>query len=349
MNTLLTIQIVSWNSAAELRRTFSALSRSGFQEFDLHVYDNGSSDDSVRVASVYLDTLVRSGRRGELIAGRENSGFCTANNRLLEKACTPWILLLNADCRPEPDALELLMQETGRFPEIAMFAPKILEADESGIKSNGRINAFGLGMFPDGLNRGAGCGRSDSGYLDTLPDTLCPSGAAGLYRRDALVDVGGLTESYFAYGDDYDLGLKLRRAGHVCRRVPASRFIHAASHSLGFGNPKRFYFIERNRIYNLIRHYPKNYLAAAPLLTANRYARMSLAVLTASGRVGQAVRDGNPALVAKALGQAQLDAWKRRHELRQERAELERKWPLDEGRFTSWLHAFGLEPSDAAR
>ncbi len=349
MTAILSIQIVSWNSAAELEHTFAALSQSGFQEFDLFVYDNGSADRSAELAAGFADERVRTGRTSELVRGRENSGFCAANNRLLERVRTPWVLLLNADCRPESSALELLMRETERYSEVSMFAPKILEADATGMTSNGRINAFGLGMFPDGLNRGAGCGRPDSGFLDTMPDTLCPSGAAGLYRREALIEAGGLTESYFAYGDDFDLGLKLRRAGHICRRVPASRFIHAPSHSLGFANPKRFYFIERNRTYNLIRHYPRNYVTGAPLQTANRYFGMARAMLAGPGRVGQAARDGSPSAIARALAKAQLDAWKRRHELRQERAMLERQWPLDEGRFVSWLHAFGLEPADAAR
>ncbi len=349
MTELLSIQIVNWNGGPELEKTLLALERSAFQEFELLLFDNGSSDGSERLVAQAVEARRRAGHAAAAFYSPSNTGFCAPNNRLLREGKAPWVLLLNADARPEPEAIGLLAAETSRYPETAMFAPKILEADQEGTRSSGRINAFGLGMFADGLNRGAGAGRSDSGVLDAEPDAFCPSGAAGLYRRDALQAAGGLTESYFAYGDDYDLGLKLRRMGHSCRRVPAARFLHRGSYSLGFGNPRRFYLIERNRLYNLVRHYPETLVRIAPLSTASRYAGMAGSVLTASGRVGRTVRADGAWPIARALAAAQRDAFARRRELREERRTLERRWPLDEGRFASWLNAFGLEPADAVR
>ena len=44
---------------------------------------------------------------------------------------------------------------------------------------------------------------------------------AALYRRDAVLAVGGFDERYFAYLEDVDLALALRLAGWRCRYEPA--------------------------------------------------------------------------------------------------------------------------------
>ncbi len=349
MSASLSIQIVCWNSAHELAVTLLALTRSTFQDFEVLIHDNGSTDTSAEIAARFVREREATGKRSILTRSETNLGFCTPNNRLMNLARAPWVLFLNADCRPEPGALDILMLENGRYPEVATFAPKILEADGTGFESNGRINAFGLGMFADGLNRGAGAGQRDSGYLDAFPDVFCPSGAAGLYRRDTLIEVGGLTESYFAYGDDFDLGLKLRRAGHACRRVPGARFFHRVSHSLGADNPLKYYFVERNRIYNLLRHYPSHLIARSPLTMLRRLPAIPKALLTGDGQLARTSRKEGPAGMVRTLVSADFDAFRRVRQLLAERAALEEKWTLDQGRFESWLHAYGLETADAFR
>ena len=44
---------------------------------------------------------------------------------------------------------------------------------------------------------------------------------AALYRRDAVLGLGGFDERYFAYLEDVDLALRLRLAGWGCRYEPA--------------------------------------------------------------------------------------------------------------------------------
>lgn len=345
----LSVQIVSLNSEAELGRTFAFIRNSGFDDYELLVFDNGSGDGSVALIARELDWHRQQGRRVWFGQSGRNLGFCAPNNRLLEAGEAPWVLFLNADARPEPGALGRLMDAVQGESVAAMFAPKILLADPAGLKSSGRIDAFGLGLFPDGLNRGAGCGQQDSGQVDREPDAFCPSGAAGLYRREALLDVGGLAESYFAYGDDFDLGMRLRRAGHSCRRIPGSRFIHAGAHVLGAASPERFYLIERNRLYNLLRHYPQHYIRRSPVELGRRLGSGIAAFVTNRGRTVQSAMRSGALPLASAMFRAHRDVWKRRNSLWAERLELERRWPIDEGRFGGWLRMFGLEPEEAFR
>jgi N-acetylglucosaminyl-diphospho-decaprenol L-rhamnosyltransferase len=52
------------------------------------------------------------------------------------------------------------------------------------------------------------------------------SGSAIWLRREALDDIGGWDERYFMYMEDFDLCLRLRRAGWHIRYEPAGAIVH---------------------------------------------------------------------------------------------------------------------------
>ena len=60
-----------------------------------------------------------------------------------------------------------------------------------------------------------------------VPDPLGPSGGAAAYDREAFLRLGGFDERIFAYFEDVDLALRLRKAGWSCRLAPAARGTHA--------------------------------------------------------------------------------------------------------------------------
>jgi len=66
-----------------------------------------------------------------------------------------------------------------------------------------------------------------------------PSGGLAAYRRTAFEQVGGFDERLFAYGEDVDLGLRLRIAGWTAAEAPAARGIHEGGASVGVGSPRQ--------------------------------------------------------------------------------------------------------------
>jgi GT2 family glycosyltransferase len=80
----------------------SALGQQGNVIVEIIVHDDASTDDSVRLLREKYPYV-------ELLASRENVGFCVSNNRMAEHARGEFILLLNNDAALYPDALETLL------------------------------------------------------------------------------------------------------------------------------------------------------------------------------------------------------------------------------------------------
>ena len=71
-----------------------------------------------------------------------------------------------------------------------------------------------------------------------------------------LDEIGLFDESFFLYCEDTDLGLRARWAGWECGYVPGAVVEHRYSHSAGRASPLKAYYVERNRLYTVIKNFP---------------------------------------------------------------------------------------------
>ena len=72
----------------------------------------------------------------------------------------------------------------------------------------------------DGACEQRGRFERDDGRFDEPGEVFGACAGAALYRRDAVLDVGGFDERFFTYLEDVDLALRLRLAGWGCRYEP---------------------------------------------------------------------------------------------------------------------------------
>jgi GT2 family glycosyltransferase len=86
-----------------------------------------------------------------------------------------------------------------------------------------------------------------------------------------LQELGGFDGGFFLYCEDTDLGLRARWAGWKCLYAPAAVVEHHYSHSAGRASPVKAYFVERNRLFVLVKNYPLEMLLAAPFVSLARY------------------------------------------------------------------------------
>jgi N-acetylglucosaminyl-diphospho-decaprenol L-rhamnosyltransferase len=84
-----------------------------------------------------------------------------------------------------------------------------------------------------------------------IADPVGPSGAAAAFWRDAFLESGGFDEQLFAYLEDVDLVLRLRRAGGSCRLAKDARGLHEHSGTLGPGSRRKNYLAGYGRGYLL--------------------------------------------------------------------------------------------------
>ena len=107
-----------------------------------------------------------------------------------------------------------------------------------------------------------------------------------VYRKRMLDEVGGFDESFFAYGDDADLGIRGRWMGWGCLYVPDAVVHHRHSSTSGPFSVQKIYWIERNRLWLAIKNFPLPLLMISPLFTLNRWLWNLLAALMRKGAAG---------------------------------------------------------------
>ena len=84
----------------------------------------------------------------------------------------------------------------------------------------GQLDDTGDFLGRDGAAIQRGKFRRDDGGYDEPGEVWGACAGAALYRRDAVLAVGGFDERYFMYLEDVDLALRLRMAGWECRYQP---------------------------------------------------------------------------------------------------------------------------------
>jgi GT2 family glycosyltransferase len=239
-----TVIIVNYNSADLLYRCLSCLKQQTFIPHSIYVMDNGSSDDSIRKAQEIAGV--------QFVNLGLNLGFAAANNLAIKDCKSDYIALLNPDAFPEKTWLEKLISAVQTHPDAAAFGSQQMTAGMSNIL-DGTGDCFHITGRVWRADKGALC-QHTSGKASEI---FSPCAAAALYKRDAVLAIGGFDEDYFCYVEDVDLGFRLRLAGHKAMYVPDAVVYHVGSATTG-GRRSDFslYHGHRNLVWTYIKDMP---------------------------------------------------------------------------------------------
>jgi len=222
------------------------------------VVDNGSTDGSVEHVRERYPWV-------ELLALPANVGFAPAVNAGIAAAGdVEYVALLNNDMTVEPGCLDALVAALDAHPEAGSATAKMLMLREPGV-----VDGAGdtLTWFGGPWRRGHG--TPDDGRWDEPGEVLSACGGAALYRRTVLDAIGPFDDTFFAYLEDVDWGVRAQLQGWRCRYVPS-----AVVHHLGGATSKRMgqleaYLVHRNLIALVLKTFPARRLALlAPVLVA---------------------------------------------------------------------------------
>ena len=208
---ILSAVVITWNSAADLRRCLEALARQTIAH-ELIVVDNASSDDSVAIAAPVADRLIRN---------ESNRGFAEAANQGIAATRGRFILLLNPDCFLDPAYAARTIDELERAGSaFGMATGKLLLAETPSL-----LDSKGIRMTRSGRHFDIGQGEPDDGGAE-VAEVFGVSGAAAIYRRSFLEDVaieGEIFDAdFFSYREDADLAWRGQLLGWRALYVPAA-------------------------------------------------------------------------------------------------------------------------------
>jgi GT2 family glycosyltransferase len=229
------------------------LNQQSYDNFVLYVIDNNSPDKSLELSknlsrSVFFET--------KFIDNDDNYGIAKGNNQGIEAAlkdnCS-YILLSNNDITLRYDAIEKLylgLKETN----ADMVVPKIYYHNTNKIWSVG-----GKFIRIIGSTKQRGQHIEDIGQYDSNCKTEYAPTCFMLLNRNIFLDVGLMDEKYFVYYDDTDFLYRAFLKGKVLFYIYHSIVSHKVSISTGSNSDFFFYYVFRNRIYYIRKHFGKGF------------------------------------------------------------------------------------------
>jgi GT2 family glycosyltransferase len=112
--TLLTVGLPVYNAMPFLPQTVDSLLGQSYEDFQLLVIDDGSTDGSLEYMRSVKDRRLR-------VVSQEHHGLSGTLNRMLREVITPWMVRHDADDIAFPQRLAITANYIERFPDAGMF------------------------------------------------------------------------------------------------------------------------------------------------------------------------------------------------------------------------------------
>lgn len=223
----LAVSIVNFNSGEYLTRCLMSLNEIRDEvAMEIYVIDNNSTDDSLGRAKKEYPKI-------NYVQNKENVGFGKANNLILRKVKTDFILILNPDVKIGSGVLPKLIEYLDNNSGAGAITCKI-------VLESGKVDLTAHRGFPTPwASFWYAFFKSDRFYhltykdLNTVHEVDAISGAFFLSRKDILEKVNYFDEDYFMYGEDIDLCYKIKEAGFKIIYYPEVEITHYKGISTG--------------------------------------------------------------------------------------------------------------------
>lgn len=242
MAATVTVIIPNYNGLRFLDDCIQALESQTYQNFEILVVDNGSTDGSVEWLKEH---------QIETIFLNENTGFSGAVNTGIKAAGTPYVILLNNDTKADEyfvaEMVRAIEQSSKIFSVsscmLQMYHPELI--DDAG-------DMYSL----LGWAYQRGVGQSIKAYRKSRRVFSACAGAA-IYRKKVFEEIGYFDEMHFAYLEDIDVGYRAKIAGYDNIYCPAAQVYHVGSGTSGSKyNSFKVKLAARNNVYLNYKNMP---------------------------------------------------------------------------------------------
>jgi GT2 family glycosyltransferase/glycosyltransferase involved in cell wall biosynthesis len=224
-----------------LRSVLEARERSA-KDIEVIVVDDGSRDESCQVVRGEFPAVT-------LIALAENLGYSVAVNAGVAASNGEWVFTLNNDTTVEAGIFDELLAVAALAPDVGIVAAQQRFASRPEF-------IYSAGMVLDRCGQAADrlMGQPVSASEREPTEVFGACGAAALYRRSLLAELGGFDQAFVFGLEDADVAWRARAAGWRCVYAPAAVVFHDLGGSVGHGSPVRLFQAGRNRLLLLAKN-----------------------------------------------------------------------------------------------
>ncbi len=240
--------IPNFNGIEYLHTCLSSLQEQTFRDFEVIIVDNNSHDSSEEFIKKNYPAV-------RIIKNTRNNGYSTAVNQGIQLSRSEFIATLNNDTSVTPQWLGTIIRAFQNNPDIGFCASKIVNYSLRSV-----IESAGDEMMNNGFGRKRGYGEQDRGQFHYPEKVFSACGAAAVYRRNMLDDIGLFDEDFFAYLEDVDLSFRAYLRGYQCLFVPDAVVYH---HEFGTTRNDKYFPIIlslRNSMMLVVKNFPLSLL-----------------------------------------------------------------------------------------
>ena len=248
INSKVAVIIVNWKKYDITSSCIESILNSTNSNFKIILVDNESDNKKVKNFK-YRNEI-------KIIQNKKNEGFSKANNIGIDYALKnnyDYTILINNDTIVEKNLIEVLLK-TAQAKNFSVVQPLILKYNGKEIwNAGGRINYF-FGNFITRKKVGNSLNSSHE-----LTEWL--TGCCCLFKTKIFKEIGKLDESFFAYYEDVDFSLRLKKHGYKIGFTSKTHIYHYESFSSISNNsnggklsPYVHYLNIRNHILILKKH-----------------------------------------------------------------------------------------------
>lgn len=192
MNPLVSIVMLCWNRIDDVRESLSNIREQRYPALEIIVVDNGSTDGTPAMVEADFP-------EAQLISLENNLGI-EAYNIGFEQASGEYIVILDDDSFPAPDALERMVRRFEADPELGVVA----------------FDVRNYYSYDDIKNHLA---AADTGSRETQAATakdylMSFNGAGAGVRKDVFRRIGYYPEEFFLYNNELDTAFRIWDAGY---------------------------------------------------------------------------------------------------------------------------------------
>lgn len=182
MSPLLSIIIPLYNKQSCILKTINSVLTQDYDDYEIIIVDDGSTDDSVAVVKGITDNRIR-------LFQKENGGPSSARNYGVQKVQGEWVLFLDADDTLENGALKILQHLSNTHGKYQFFCCNHFIGDTDGKHLYSNIYKNGHVRHP---------------FWDWCSGTLMPRAGAAMFRKEILL-THPFDESLHRYEDAENL------------------------------------------------------------------------------------------------------------------------------------------------
>lgn len=251
MNPSVAVVILNWNGKAFLKQFLPGILRSEYDNLQVIVGDNASTDDSVEFLEANFPAV-------KIIKNDLNYGFAGGYNKVLERVEADYLILLNSDVEVTPNWIKPVIELMESDAQIAAAQPKIKwHGNKNQFEYAGAAGGYlDIYAYPFCRGRLFNVYEFDSGQYNEQKEIFWASGAAFFIKSKYWKAAGGLDADLFAHMEEIDLCWRLKNMDYKIMYCPDSEVYHVGGGTLQTENPFKTYLNFRNNLIIMQKNLP---------------------------------------------------------------------------------------------